>query len=121
MIFAMTQKLTFDKNGIKRNEVAFEFLPLISFHYLRCRVKLFWGKNEARGLSLKDELDIFSTRNTADILSMTDLTSITFGYFRALKSRIRPVYSNTKRHTRFNHIPNALVNTARVRSSEKCS
>ena len=30
MIFAMMEKSTFDKNGIKRHE----FLTLISFHYL---------------------------------------------------------------------------------------
>ena len=30
----MIQKSTFDKNGIKRHEVASEFLKLISFQYL---------------------------------------------------------------------------------------
>ena len=34
MIFAMIQKSTFDKNGIKRHEVACEFLALILFQYL---------------------------------------------------------------------------------------
>ena len=34
-----------------------------------------------------------------------------FSYFLTSKSRIRPVYSNTKKHMRANHIPDTTVNT----------
>ena len=97
MIFAMIQKSAFDKYGIKRPEVASEFLTLISFQYLWCTDRPFWVKNEARGLSFTDDLDILSTTNKANTLSVADLTSMVFSYFLTLKSRIRPVYSNTKK------------------------
>ena len=70
MIFAMMEKSTFDKNGIKRHEVASEFMTLISFQYMSYTDRPFQGKNEAGGQSLTDDLDIFSTTNKANTLSM---------------------------------------------------
>ena len=112
------EKSTFDKNELKRHEVASEFLTLISFQYLRYTDRPFWLKKEAGGQTLADDLDIFSTRNKANTLSMAVLTSMVFSYFLTSKNRIRPVYSNTKKHMRANHIPDTLVNTVRARNSE---
>ena len=46
MIFAIMEKSTFDKSGIKRHEVASEFLTLVSFQYLWYTDRPFWGKTE---------------------------------------------------------------------------
>ena len=93
MIFAMMEKSTFDKNGIKRHA----FLTLISFHYLQytdrsIRDERSWGQ------FLTDDLDIFSTTNKANTLSVAVyITSMVFSYFLTSKSRIRSVYSKTKK------------------------
>ena len=77
----MIEKSTFDKNGIKRHEVA-------SSNICDIQTGLSEEINEAWGQSLTDDLDIFPTTNNANTLSMVVLTSMAFSYFLTSKSRI---------------------------------
>ena len=63
MIFAMMEKSTFDKNGIKRHEVASEFLTLFRFSICDIQTGLSEEK-QSWGQSLTDDLSTFSQQQT---------------------------------------------------------
>ena len=115
MIFAMMEKSTFDKNGIKRHEEASGFLALISFQYLWYTDRFFWGKTKLRSIPYPWPRHFLNKANTLSV-AVFKLTSMVFSYFLTSKSRIRPVYSKTRKHMKPNHISNILVNTVRSRS-----
>ena len=97
----MMEKSTFDKNGIKRHEVASEFRTLISFQSV-CGIQTGLSGEDEAGVNLLPMTSIFFTRRTHfQWRSLNTLvTSIVFSCFLTSKSRIRPVYSKNKKHTR---------------------
>ena len=63
MIFAIMEKSTFDKNEIKRHQVASEFLTPISFQYCHIQTGLPEEK-QSWGQSLTYDLSTFSQQQT---------------------------------------------------------
>ena len=71
MIFAMMEKSTSDKNGIKGHE----FLTLISFQHLYYTDRSIQGKTKLGSIPYYD-LDIFSTTNKLNTLSVVVLHNV---------------------------------------------
>ena len=96
MIFSMTEKSTFDKNGIKRHEVAYEFLTLISFQSV-CDIQTgLSGENEA-GVNL---LPMTSTFYKANTLSNTSVTSMFSRIFSLQKAEFDLFTARSRKHIR---------------------